>query len=94
MQWNPSVPGTLGPAGTVLIIEVSSFQGFEAAIYQCIVKYLVPVACVHNRGVSAIQGLEGIPLLPCSAKPLYSDFLGTKRIWLNEGSGQNGQVHL
>ena len=29
VQWNPSNPDTLGPESTVLIIEVSSFQGLE-----------------------------------------------------------------
>ena len=33
-------------------------SGVEALLYQSIVNYLVPVACVHNRGVSAIQGLD------------------------------------
>ena len=31
-------------------------SGVEAALYQSIVKNLVPVACVHSREVSAIQG--------------------------------------
>ena len=29
IQWNPSNTDTLGPEGSVLIIEVSSFQGLE-----------------------------------------------------------------
>ena len=29
IQWNPSNPDTLGPESTVLIIEMSSFQGLE-----------------------------------------------------------------
>ena len=29
VQWNPSNADTLGPESTVLIIEVSSFQGLE-----------------------------------------------------------------
>ena len=29
LQWEPSNPDTLGPESTVLIIEVSSFQGLE-----------------------------------------------------------------
>ena len=32
-------------------------------VYQSEMNHLVPVACVHNRGVSTIQGsgLEGCP---------------------------------
>ena len=63
IQWNPFNLDTLGLESTVLIIEVSSFQGlgiYTVAYYSGI---LVPVVCVHIRGVSPIQGagLEGCP---------------------------------
>ena len=32
VQWNPSNPDTLGPESTVLIIEVSSFQGWRCTV--------------------------------------------------------------
>ena len=36
-------------------------SGVEDVLYQSITDHLVPAECVHNRGVSAIQGagLEG-----------------------------------
>ena len=56
----PSIPDTLGSERTVLIIEVSSFQGLKE---QSIVNHLVPVTCVlhkHKRGVcNSGSGLEG-----------------------------------
>ena len=52
---DPSIPDTLGPERTVLVIKVSSFQGKDV-LRQSIINHLVPVACVHIRGVSAIQG--------------------------------------
>ena len=74
LQWNPSIPGTLRPGRTVLIIEVSSFRGLKCAMAEHSESFVssldigkpfpvsvVPVACVHNRGMPAIQefGLEG-----------------------------------
>ena len=61
MQLDHYIPDTLGPEITVLTIEVSSVQGLKMYYGKSKVNHLVPVACVHNRGVSAIQGsgLEG-----------------------------------
>ena len=57
VQWNPANPDNLGPESTVLIIEVSSFQGWKCTVAYN-VEYLVPVVCVHIRVVSPIQGLD------------------------------------
>ena len=61
--WCNPLFGTLEPEGTVLAIELSSFQGLKTynCIYQIIVNHLVQVACVHIRGLSTTQGsgLEG-----------------------------------
>ena len=57
--------GHLRTERTVLIVEVSLFLGggggVEDVLWLVIVDYLVPVVCVHIRGVSAIRGsgLEG-----------------------------------
>ena len=63
VQWNPPpIPDTLGLESTVLIIEVSSFQGLE--MWLIIVEYLVPVVCVHIKGKSPIQG-AGLKAFHC-----------------------------
>ena len=64
------ISNTLGQEGTVLIIEVSSFQA-SPGLKLCCVKqenHLVSVACVHSRGVSTIQGsgLEGFHCIAVS----------------------------
>ena len=58
---NSSIPDTLGPEWTVLIIEVSSFQGLKMYYDEAWRIILVPVVCVLISGASAIQGsgLEG-----------------------------------
>ena len=57
MQWTSLFQAPWGPERTVLIIEVSSFQGLKCTMARHSKSLiLVPVACVHNRGVPAIQG--------------------------------------
>ena len=61
MQWDPSIPDTMGPEWTVLILEVSLLQGLKMYYGKAWRIILVPVVCVLISGVSAIQGsgLEG-----------------------------------
>ena len=56
IQWNPSNPDTLGPKAPpdyqgILITGVGD------VLWLIVVEYLVPLVCVHIRGVSPIQGL-------------------------------------
>ena len=45
---DPSNPDALGPEGSVVIIEMSSFQGLKAGVFVLIIAdNLVQVSCVH-----------------------------------------------
>ena len=57
----PSIPDTLGTERTVLIKQMSLFQGLNLFYIKCIVKTLVQVTCVRNIGMSILQeaGIEG-----------------------------------
>ena len=49
---DPSIPDTLRLERTVLIVEVSSITRFKLFyVCQSIVKYLIPVAHINNKGV-------------------------------------------
>ena len=68
------ISDTLRPERTVLIIVVSSFHGLKMYVQwqskACMENHLVPVACVHMRGVYAIQGsgLEGSTVVAHAGK--------------------------
>ena len=54
---DPSILDTLGPEGTVLIIEMSSFQGLKMYYDKAWrIIWFQWCVCGHNRGVSAIPG--------------------------------------
>ena len=69
---DPSILHTLGPERTVMIIEVSSFQGLEMYLAIIIVDCSVPVTCVHLRGVLQfgvwIRGVHCSPDRECCYK--------------------------
>ena len=54
----PSVFGHLGTRKDCPDCWDVMISGAEAFLYQCMVKYLVLMSCVLNRGVSAFQRSE------------------------------------
>ena len=69
IQWNPSNPDTIGPEESVLIREVSSFQGLKSTQTWHLGRKKVSCLerCPYFRGV-LIEGFHCIHVLPSTNK--------------------------
>ena len=64
VQWNPSIPDTLGPEKTFLIIEVSLyFRGWMCTMARHGESFGFSGACPYLRGVCNLgDWIRGVPL--------------------------------
>ena len=68
--WYYGTPGHLGARKDCPDYWGALILGVEDVLWQNIESHLVPVACVHNRGVSAIIQGCGLDELHCAWLPL------------------------